>query len=97
VRKGGLEPPRDCSPPAPQARGNRNRTQPIPENWGRLLCLCADWCRSQPSVTHGLQILACAGKTGGVLWMKEPDGEGLASPTDSGDPVVALACPKAAS
>ena len=30
-----------------------------------------------------LQILACAGKTGEVLWMKEPDGEGIASHTDS--------------
>lgn len=30
-----------------------------------------------------LQELACAGKTGEVLWMKEPDGEGVASHTDS--------------
>jgi hypothetical protein len=31
-----------------------------------------------------LQDLACAGKTGEVSWMKEPDGEGLASHADSG-------------
>lgn len=30
-----------------------------------------------------LHDLACAGKTGEVSWMKEPDGEGLASHADS--------------
>lgn len=31
---------------------------------------------------HGLQVPACAGQTGEVLWTKEPDGEGPASHAD---------------
>lgn len=54
-------------------------------------CLVAVACHAQVTIAdvrgrlsgNGLHVPACAGKTGEVLWMKEPDGEGLASHADS--------------